>query len=326
MALYLGSSTKLKIASSENKNFYAHYTPFYTVNFYSEGVLVDTVRVAKGQTAIHKELSKEGCQIKGYNPSNKNITANTDIEIKWGIEGEILDDWDVIKSYCEDGSYVTRYKVGDAKLLDITYSDGTIESIPMYVAEMRSDVLKYYKYTDDNTKNAKMIFVAGNLLKDNYKMQSTQLTGQANVKWINTELASYLNNDFISCLPIKLQNSLQDITTIDSWGTSRQNGKLWTLYLKELTGKKITYPTSFSSCDNMTSYINQFELFSSGLKDTLFKKNNNDSFEDFWLSNVAIYVYNPWNIKNFYYTTNKDVLYTEYGKTTKGVLLAFCIG
>lgn len=129
-------STALQAVTAD-RSVYAAFTAMvrkYTVYFYNGSTLLQTVsNVAYGGSATYTgttPVSPEDSSLEflGWQPTGKNITGNTScyaqfesaLEIK-----EITDDWATIIANIDNGTYKTKYKVGNYKPLDVG-SEGTV--------------------------------------------------------------------------------------------------------------------------------------------------------------------------------------------------------
>ena len=117
----------------------------YTVNFYVDGVIKETYTVPYGGTATYvggtPTSQYEYLEFIGWSPSPEGITGHTNCYAQWYDNREITDDWETIAQACLDGTAVSKYAIGSYKNLDITYEDGTTETIPMEVADHNHDAL-----------------------------------------------------------------------------------------------------------------------------------------------------------------------------------------
>lgn len=215
---------------TEDRVVYASFsasTRYYTINYYDGETLVHTEQLTYGSSSDYF-YEKAGYTFESWTPAPTNITGDLNCYGKWYENTEIMDDWDVIKSYCDDGTYSTRYKVGMKKDLIITYSDGTTETIPMIVREMNptNDRLTSSIYT-----KAKLVFIADKELKDTYKGSTIE-----DFTWANSPCYTYLNETILPCLPQTLQNAVTDVTEWDGkTSTSKvKKGKLWVPAINEL--------------------------------------------------------------------------------------------
>lgn len=128
----------------------------YTVYFYNESTLLQTVNnVPYGGTANYtgSEPTKEGYEFSGWSPSNSNITGQTSCYAQFSLATldvvEIADSWTEIIAACNNGTYKTKYNVGNYKPLTI----GS-ETINMQIAGIEKDDLA------DGTGKAPISWVA----------------------------------------------------------------------------------------------------------------------------------------------------------------------
>ena len=130
----------------EDKQLYAVFNATlrtYTVYFYNESTLLQTVNnVPYGGTANYtgSEPTKEGYEFSGWSPSNSNITGQTSCYAQFSLATldvvEITDSWTEIIAACNNGTYKSKYNVGNYKPLTI----GS-ETINMQIAGMDKDDL-----------------------------------------------------------------------------------------------------------------------------------------------------------------------------------------
>lgn len=212
---------------TEDKTLYCGFnatTRMYTVNFYDGDTLVGTSQAIYGGTAIPPTVTKDGYKIGGYEPSNENITEDRNCYIQWVLDdGIIRDSWDLISQRAKDGVAKNYYKVGDIKDLVINYSDGTTETIPMKLVQFNPTKDDYLK--SDKTKNANVVFLANNLLKESRPRGS----GVFGVSFGTNELYAYLNNTFINFIPSELSQNLLEVVSdnYDDIVNSNNKGKIW---------------------------------------------------------------------------------------------------
>lgn len=93
--------------------------------------------------------------------------------------GSITDTWEQIFEAEQDGTYSTKYSIGDTKIVDI---DGT--AVLMQIVAMDSDVL-----TNDTSKTAPITWVSVGSIEEQ-KMNTTGATTTGG--WANSDLRNYL--------------------------------------------------------------------------------------------------------------------------------------
>ena len=105
--------------------------------------------------------------------------------------GEILDSWEVIINNVNNGTYASKYAVGNYKALDLG-SEGVVN---MQIAAFGVDPLS------DGTGNANITWIAKELLATTYNMQSGS-------GWAGSNMRTYLSNDIWALIPTEVQNAI----------------------------------------------------------------------------------------------------------------------
>ena len=137
----------------------------YTVYFYNGSTLLQTVSnvpyggsaTYTGTTPVSPDGSADDYPFEGWNPEPKNITGNTYCYANFGSPlevKEIEDSWDEIIAACNDGTYATKYKIGNYKPLDLG-SEGIVN---MQIAGKDVDELA------DGSGMAKLTWISKELL------------------------------------------------------------------------------------------------------------------------------------------------------------------
>ncbi len=121
----------------------------YTVKFYNgNDLLLSVPNVNYGATAEYKGdtpvktgvTDPQNYEFIGWSPSNSGIQSDTSCYAVYnyiGIEDTIEDSWDDIIAACADGTYATKYSVGDTKLIEL----GTEGTVAMQIVAMDMDNL-----------------------------------------------------------------------------------------------------------------------------------------------------------------------------------------
>lgn len=149
------NSTKADADFAKNvvadRKVYAAYTATvrtYTVYFYNGSTLLQTTtNVAYGSSVryngdapTYTGSNPDDYKFTGWSPSPSNITGNTSCYAVYtyiGLTETITDSWDEIIAAVSDGTYSTKYSVGDTKILDV----GTEGSVCMQIAAFDADTL-----------------------------------------------------------------------------------------------------------------------------------------------------------------------------------------
>ena len=118
----------------------------YTVYFYNGSTLLQTVpNVEYGSSATYTGTTPvdpdgNGAEFEGWNPTPTNITGNTScyaVFAKACEVAEITDSWEQILASVADGTYKTKYRVGNYKPLDL----GAQGTVNMQIAGFDKDTL-----------------------------------------------------------------------------------------------------------------------------------------------------------------------------------------
>ena len=218
------------------------------LGWYVNGVLVSedleyTVDVSKETTFTAKfsnSSSGGGAQL----PAGGEVSA----------QGEILDSWEVIINNVNNGTYSTKYAVGNYKPLDLG-SEGTIN---MQIAAFDTDVMS------DNSSNAHITWIAKELLSTKHVMNSTRTSENG---WEASEMRAYLQTDIWALIDPTVQNA---IVAVDKSYNDRQanetkicSDKLWIPSDSEIFGLNdgeygIMYTELFTYDSNWPYYTGDY--------------------------------------------------------------------
>lgn len=251
------ASSYALVSVTEDRTVYVSFTSavrYYTVRLYDDDktTLFKSVSLAYGSSYTDKP-EKLGYKFVGWNPEPTNITGNLDCYAVWVLDdGIIRDSWETIVQYANDGTISSMYKVGDVKVMDVTYPNGTVEEIPMRIVDFESS----NDYVFGTRNKAKVTFVADKLLKDIYVMDPIHPTKDY---WKGSGLYGHLNTQVITYLPNAVQENIKEVTSSSDGGTTNMKsykGKLWVCGMKEMWDYKITESnTSYSAnCSGVAVY------------------------------------------------------------------------
>ena len=132
-----------------DRNVYAAYTvqkQVYTVYFYNGSTLLQTVpnvpyggtATYTGSTPTYTGSNPEDYEFNGWSPLPSNITGNTSCYAAYrytGLTETITDSWAEIIDAVNNGTYSTKYSVGDTKILDL----GSEGNVCMQIAAFNAD-------------------------------------------------------------------------------------------------------------------------------------------------------------------------------------------
>jgi hypothetical protein len=108
---------------------------------------------------------------------------------------EIEDSWDEIISSVNDGTYATKYSVGDYKPLDLG-SEGVVR---MQIAAFNTDVLS------NSEGNAHITWVAADLLATKHNMNNASTIDGG---WEASQMRTYLSQSVWALIPANVQNAI----------------------------------------------------------------------------------------------------------------------
>lgn len=212
--------------------------------------------------------------------------------------GEILDSWEVIINNINNGTYATKYTVGNYKSLDLG-SEGVVN---MQIAALDADILS------DGTGNAHSTWVAKELLATTHVMNST---GKNTNGWAASELRTYLLNDIYALVPETVQNAIVAVDKTYYDGTTKTtktcSDKLWIPSCRE-----IGFTAKVE--DSGVIYSELFTGKNSRLK-TL-----NGSVEGWWLRTA-----NDYGNTSFCGVSSSGIYSSPGAHTSNGVALSFCM-
>ena len=200
-----------------NVTYTASYIPTYTVRFMNGTTVLQSVTVQQGQTATYtgETPTKTGVdnpedyEFSGWSPSNTNVTSNRDCVAQFnfvGVPETITDSWEQIFANIQNGTYKTKYQVGDMKKLNL----GTEGMVSMKIVAMDTDDL-----ADGNGK-APITWISEQLLKTDHRMNPAYTAGQEGTGtlggWEKSEMRSYLKNTIKPLIPATVRSGIKEVT------------------------------------------------------------------------------------------------------------------
>ena len=204
----------------------ASYIPVYTVRFMNESTVLQTVTVNQGQTANYSGATPtktgvnnpEDYEFTGWSPSNTNVTSNRDCVAQFnfiGVPETISDSWEQIFANIQNGTYKTKYNIGDTKKLDVG-SEGTVS---MQIVAFDSDELA------DSSGMAPITWMSLQLLKTNRQMKtSSSNTGG----WENSGVRMYLKNTVKPLISSAVANEIKEVKKYSHRYDTSENNALTT--------------------------------------------------------------------------------------------------
>ena len=297
-----------------NATYTATYLPSYSVKFYNGSTLLYTDTVIQGGTASYSgstPVNSEDSSLAflGWGASSSSTSADavlTNIQANKSVYAvfesavqvaEISDSWDTIIANIDNGTYKTKYKVGNYKPLDL----GTEGTINMQIVAIDGDELANGGY-------APLTFLGIELLKTKRRFNSN-----STISWTNSEIRSVLINDIYPLFPSNIKNRVQTVvkTTLNGSSTT-------------ITNNETLFIPSARECVNDTSTENSGvsynQIYTIADNQTRIKSIIGESSPSGWLTRTqrSEYAY-------FTATGNRTYSRYEYGEK-KGVCLGFCLG
>ena len=209
-------------AVTADRNVYAAFTATvrtYTVRFYNGSTLLQTsTNIPYGGSASYTgttpvDPTGDGREFEGWSPSPSNITGNTDCFAQYASAlevAEITDTWDQILAAVADGTYRSKYKVGNYKPLDLG-SEGTVN---MQIAGFNKDALA------DGSGTAAISWISKELLATRRKLNPSRAEESGNYTegtggiggWEKSELRSALKGIIKPLIPEVVRNAIKSVS------------------------------------------------------------------------------------------------------------------
>lgn len=230
----------------------------YTVKFYNGTTLLQTVtNVSYGGTASYTGSTPtksgvndpENYEFSGWSPSNKNIVGDTSCYAQYnytGLTETITDTWEEIIAACADGTYKTKYSVGDTKILNL----GTEGTVCMQIAGFEVDAKA------DGTGKAPITWISEQLLATSCRMNPNLSGSSPNYEagtgtidgWNGSEMRAYLISTIYPLIPDPVKSAIVTVTkTQPAYNTSGNSftqttkDDLWIPSYDEIFGSSSTY-------------------------------------------------------------------------------------
>ena len=197
-----------------DRTVYAIFTAVakgYTVYFYNGETLLETVTgVPSGGTATYTGTTptKQGYSFTGWSPLPTNITADTSCYAQFEEDDmyeSITDTWSQIIANVSNGTYSTKYHIGDTKKIDL----GTEGEVIMTIVGIDADDLA------DNSGKAPITWISKQLLKTSHRMNPSYSSGTEGTGslggWEKTEMRSYLKETVKPLIPETVRNAIKPV-------------------------------------------------------------------------------------------------------------------
>ena len=287
----------------------------YTVYFYNGETLLQTVNnVPYGGTATYTgatpTTSQAGAVFGGWMPNNTNITADTSCYAQF-VEQElaetISDSWSEIFANETNGTYSTKYSIGDTKLLDL----GAEGQVLMQIVAFDTDQLE----TAAENDKAPITWISKQLLKTSRRMNPAYSAGTSGTGalggWEACEMRSYLINTIKPLLPSEVRNALKTVKKYSKiYNTSE------TAVNNVVSNDDIWIPSAYEV--NFTGYETSGAAYSTAFPDNASRIKHQVGGSAAWWLRSAPYT-------GGFRVVNSGGVGTSYGANgSGGVALGFC--
>ena len=249
-----------------DRTIYAAYTAqarTYTVRFYNGTTLLETdtgvpyggSTTYNGATPVSPDGSAEDYPFEGWSPQPTNIQGDTSCYAQFGspvVDEEITDSWDTIIANIDNGTYATKYKVGNYKPLDL----GTEGTVNMQIVAFDADELA------DGSGYAPISFIAKELLNTKHNPSAQTNTSP----WTDSTLYTHMQNNVKPLIPSNIRSRLQNVEkTVKKFDSSTEevSSDIWIPTVNELYTRK-TYLNNNSRIKTLAGTPSQYWLADHG--------------------------------------------------------------
>lgn len=254
-------STALNAVAAD-RNVYAVFKATvrtYTVTWVNGSTTLETdLDVPYGTTPTYDGSTPvdetNGWEFKGWSPEVGPVTGNTTYTAAFRSPAEaveITDSWEEIIAAISDGTYSTRYNVGNYKPIDL----GTEGIVNMQIAAFDTDDLA------DGSGKAPVTWISRELLATSHMMNPSSSGSSGNYQegtgtiggWEICAMRSYLKSTVKPLIPETVQNAIKDVTktqpSFQSDGktvvTQTTTDDVWIPSKEEVIGSSSAYHTLF---------------------------------------------------------------------------------
>ena len=236
--------------------------------------------------------------------STKYANNSSDVALGFclGDPHAIEDSWTDIIAAANDGTYATKYKVGDYKPLDL----GTEGVVNMQIVGMNVDEVS------DGSGFASLTFISKDLLATSHNMNATNTTAGG---WAASAMRTYLTDTIKPKIPYEVRNAIK---TVKKYSSHYENSAI----VKDVVSSDDVWVPGNREIFGVTGYETQGPVYSDVFKDsnTRKKKKVGASSTDFWWLRSAR------DATDFQGTTYGGLGGRDSVSFSNGVALGFCIG
>ena len=313
----------------------AENTRYYTIKFYDdEGAVYTTQRLAYGATPSYTPAERVGYAFEGWSPSVTEVTCDANYYAIWTETEvavvEITDSWDEIIASVNDGSYNTKYKLGNYKQVE-GFKDAWGGNFCMQIVAKNADELA------DGSGKAAITWVARVALNRLEKMnsQSRQSTQDENGNtvyiagtgyvggWEASEARRTAMPSIKASLPANIQAAIKTVTktsmcydTNNTLVCTTTNDDVWIPSVREVGSD---YAYEFGSSTSSRPKENAGPVYSAIFYDDASRKNKSTSSSYCGLRTGS-------SLNNAFIIRHNDGVINYNSNATYGryVLLGFC--
>ncbi len=233
------------------------------------------------------------------------LTVYAVYEVKMNNE-TVNDGWKTIAASAKDGTYKTKYSVGDLKAVDLGSEGVHLMQLVAFDTDDKAD----------GSGKAPMTWIMEDLLPTAYRMNPSKVDGQEGTGTLGgydkTEMKSYLTDTILPLFPTDVRNNIVPVTkhqkAYDASGTGFQESTTETLWIPG--DKEVLNRTSIDAAG--PAYSNVF-------KDTASRqKEKNGSYKNWWLRSAS-------DADSFRHVTNTGNGGYSNASSIFGVCPGFCM-
>jgi len=328
-------------AVTRNLTLYAKWTEVavkeYTVTFDTNGgsAIVEQKVKENERAAKPVDPAKDGYRFVGWYQDSglttvydftSAVTRNLTLYAKWKelrAPVQIADSWDEIIQSVNDGTYRSKYQIGDTRTLDLG-SEGVVE---MQIVAFDADEL-----ADESGNKAAITWISKQLLKSDHRMnpEEDKINGTmwkpgtgATGGWKESEMRRWLQSDIKSLIPENVRSSVKRVkkysnscdTYLNEVVDECTNDDLWIPSLKEIGVDEKDYTFDVESMGPV--YTDNIDIF--GSRGARMKRKEDSSYVSWWLRSAT------GTGKLFWLINAEGKLTHTLPNYTRGVLLGFCL-
>lgn len=203
-----------------------------------------TMAAYTGSTPTTTKGSATDYPFEGWTPTLATVTGAATYTAKFGspVEvAEITDSWNTILANINNGTYATKYKIGNYKPLDLGSTYGTVN---MQIVAFDADT------ASNGSGNAPITFIARNAIKGTYRVNNSSVYVS---DWDTSDLRALLGSSVYNAIPAAVKARILSVDktylyrpSTGSSQTKTVSDKVWAPSLLELRSN--TWDIESSGC------------------------------------------------------------------------------